>query len=111
MRQGKAQASGCWIRKEKRLAIYIRDGFTCAYCGLNLNESAPQDVTLDHLTPRSQGGSNDATNLVTACRCCNSARGARSYKEFSNIHAVSRIETLRYAPLNIALARNLLEGE
>lgn len=60
-----------WIRPEKRLAIYHRDGFTCVYCG-----ASARDVTLslDHLKPRSQGGTNDATNLVTACLPCNSKR-------------------------------------
>ncbi len=69
-----------WIRKEKRLAIYLRDGLACAYC-----ESSIEDcdrLTLDHLAPHSQGGSNDPTNLVTCCVKCNSIRGDRPWKSF-----------------------------
>ena len=69
-----------WIRQEKRLAIYLRDGLACAYCGATVEDGAK--LTLDHLTPHSQGGSNEATNLVTACQRCNSSRGDRSVETF-----------------------------
>lgn len=41
---------------------------TCTYCG------RPAD-TVDHITPRSYGGTDDATNLTPACRDCNSDKG------------------------------------
>lgn len=107
-RQGQAQPQGRWIRVEKRLAIYIRDGFSCAYCGQSLKSAAPADVTLDHLLPRSAGGSNDATNLVTACRSCNSSRQDRPWVDYATGGARDRIEQLRNAPLNIALAKALI---
>jgi 5-methylcytosine-specific restriction endonuclease McrA len=56
-----------WIRQEKRHAIYVRDGFTCKHCG-------EPGKTLDHVVPRSEGGSNEASNLVTACGKCNYGR-------------------------------------
>lgn len=43
---------------------------------------APTDVTVDHLHPRSRGGSNDRSNLVAACRACNLRKGARTVAEF-----------------------------
>ena len=62
-----------WIRPDKRLAIYLRDGFTCAYCGSSgVLDRVP--LTLDHLQPRELGGTNEATNLICACRDCNSNR-------------------------------------
>ena len=70
-----------WIRQEKRLAIYLRDGLACAYCGASVEDGAP--LTLDHLRPVSRGGKNEATNLVTACSRCNSARGNRSVRAFT----------------------------
>lgn len=69
-----------WIRKERRLAIYIRDGFACAYCGAAVEDGAK--LTLDHLTPHSHEGTNEATNLVTCCHKCNSSRGNRSVAAF-----------------------------
>lgn len=60
-----------WISREDRLAIYKRDGFACLYCGSTFH------LQLDHLHPRSKGGSNHKSNLVTACRACNMAKSNR----------------------------------
>jgi 5-methylcytosine-specific restriction endonuclease McrA len=99
-----------WIRKNKRLALNLRDGFKCAYCGKDLKDSSPRDVTLDHLLPRSCGGSNEATNLITACLRCNSQRGNRPYADYATGGAIDRIEQLRYSPLNMVLANAILAG-
>jgi 5-methylcytosine-specific restriction endonuclease McrA len=73
-----------WIRPEKRLAIYIRDGMACAYCGRGIEEGDKSPVlTLDHLKPRSAGGNNDACNLITACQRCNSRRQDTPLKEWA----------------------------
>lgn len=70
-----------WLRPVKRLAIYLRDGLACVYCGHSLETGAK--LTLDHLKPYSKGGGNEATNLVTCCNRCNSARGNRSVALFT----------------------------
>lgn len=56
----------------KRFAVLRRDGFACRYCGAK----AP-DVVLhvDHVVPRSAGGSDDEGNLVSACASCNLGKG------------------------------------
>ena len=64
-------AGSKWIRPEKRLAIYARDGFACVYCGTTESESV---LSLDHVLPREMGGTHEASNLVTSCFCCNSAK-------------------------------------
>lgn len=74
-----------WIRPVKRLAIYARDGFACVYCGSAMESGAR--LTLDHVVPCLLGGNNEATNLVTACLACNSAKQARSVTEFAMILA------------------------
>jgi 5-methylcytosine-specific restriction endonuclease McrA len=38
-----------WIRQEKRLAIYLRDGLACGYCGDSVENGAK--LSLDHLKP------------------------------------------------------------
>lgn len=68
-----------WIRPAKRAAIYARDGHACVYCGCDLSG---QVATLDHVTPREFGGSNKASNLVTACQSCNSAKQDKPVAEF-----------------------------
>ncbi len=59
----------------KRLRIYVRDKFTCQYCGQR--EDARQ-LTLDHITPRAQGGRGVPENLATACLACNNRKGNRT---------------------------------
>lgn len=53
--------------------IAARDGHACVYCGATAASSGAH-LHLDHLTPRSAGGVDEATNLVLACRSCNSRR-------------------------------------
>ena len=53
--------------------IKARDGFACVYCGATA-ESSGRALHLDHLTPRSHGGADVASNLVVACHSCNSRR-------------------------------------
>ena len=59
------------IKKNKRLALYLRDSFTCAFCKLDMKGMDARLITLDHIKPRAQGGTDDPTNLVTACLRCN----------------------------------------
>ena len=70
-----------WIRQEKRLAIYLRDGLSCAWCGDSVENGAK--LSLDHVTPHSQGGSNHESNLVTCCCRCNSSRADRDAAVFA----------------------------
>ena len=102
--------NGRWIKREIRLALYVRDGFRCLYCGKDLRHTTPCDVTLDHLLPRSAGGGDEATNLVTCCRSCNSSRKDRPWVDYAPGGARERIEQLRYEPLNLELARALIAG-
>lgn len=60
---------------EKFYAIRTRDGGACVYC------SATKYLSLDHLVAVSRGGSGNESNLVTACRSCNSRKGARTPDE------------------------------
>jgi len=62
------------LSKKIRFEVFKRDSFTCQYCG----KAAP-DVVLhvDHIKPRSKGGSDDITNLVTSCRDCNLGKSNR----------------------------------
>jgi DNA-binding transcriptional ArsR family regulator len=56
-----------------RYRILKRDNFKCVYCGRNASDVA---LEIDHYTPVSAGGSNDDTNLRSACRDCNAGKGA-----------------------------------
>lgn len=55
--------------------IFKRDEGKCQYCGTT------SDLTLDHVVPRSKGGKSTWTNLVTACKKCNSRKSDYSLEK------------------------------
>lgn len=76
----KAGQGSKWIRPVKRLAIYARDGSACVYCGAGIEQGAI--LTLDHVVASDLGGGNEATNIVTCCLPCNSAKRALPLAEW-----------------------------
>jgi 5-methylcytosine-specific restriction endonuclease McrA len=70
--------------REYLLAKFAR---TCVYCGA---QGVPLEI--EHVVPRSRGGSNRVSNLVTACRPCNVAKGNRTAEEFGfpNVQAQAK---------------------
>jgi hypothetical protein len=65
--------------KPTRRNILKRDNYTCQYCGLKTKNQ--KNLTIDHVHPKCKGGDNGWTNLVTACRECNSKKGNSLLKE------------------------------
>ena len=61
-----------------RFNVFLRDQFSCQYCGDRLPTS---DLTFDHVIPRSRGGRTNWSNIVTACSDCNLFKGSRSIRE------------------------------
>ena len=62
-----------WEGESKRITplVLMRDKNTCRICGSTNN------LTIDHITPISQGGGNDMDNLQVLCGSCNSKKGGR----------------------------------
>ncbi len=58
-----------------RRGVFARDRETCQYCGAQPGRS---QLTMDHVVPRSQGGTTTWDNVVTACRDCNHRKGGRT---------------------------------
>ena len=56
-----------------RFKVFKRDGFRCIYCGRTVKEHGTT-LQVDHIIPRSKGGSNDFGNLITACFECNQGK-------------------------------------
>jgi len=53
-------------------ALFARDRHVCAYCG---GQHPSSQLTRDHIMPQSKGGRDGWTNVVTACKPCNSLKG------------------------------------
>lgn len=58
-----------------RFNIYSRDRNTCQYCG---HRFARSELNLDHVVPRSQGGTSRWDNVVCSCHQCNRRKGGRT---------------------------------
>jgi 5-methylcytosine-specific restriction endonuclease McrA len=58
-----------------RRNIYKRDRYTCQYCGA---QPGTEELTLDHVVPRSQGGISTWENCVLACVGCNKRKADRT---------------------------------
>lgn len=58
-----------------RNRVFKRDNHQCVYCGSKRN------LTIDHVLPKSKGGTNTWTNLVTCCSPCNRKKGDKTPEE------------------------------
>ncbi len=63
------------VLKINRHRIFRRDNHECVYCG------SKKQLTLDHVIPKSRGGGNEWTNLVTCCFKCNLKKGNKTPEE------------------------------
>lgn len=78
-----------------RRNIMRRDNFTCMYCG------SKNDLTIDHVLPKSRGGKDIWENLTTACERCNVKKGSRTPEE-----AGMQILKQPYRPIPITFFRD-----
>lgn len=56
-----------------RFNVFLRDNFSCQYCNTRF---PTQELTFDHVIPRSKGGRTSWENVVTACSPCNLIKGS-----------------------------------
>jgi 5-methylcytosine-specific restriction endonuclease McrA len=61
-----------------RYNVFLRDRFTCQYCR---HPSPAEELTFDHVIPRSRGGQTSWRNVVAACTACNLKKGNRMPRE------------------------------
>jgi len=59
-----------------RRDVFLRDGFTCQYCG-----KPTKELTLDHVLPRHRDGAHDWENVVAACKGCNHRKAGHTPHE------------------------------
>lgn len=76
-------------------ALFFRDNYKCHLCGqycdgfqLKGEPENPRVASIDHIIPKSKGGSNYPSNLKTSCISCNKSRGNADISEFLSIRGI-----------------------
>ncbi len=81
--------------KFNRRNIFARDNNQCQYCGRKFPTT---ELSLDHITPRSQGGQSTWENIVCACINCNVRKGGRTPKQ-AHLSLIRKPEKPKRSPL------------
>lgn len=63
-------------KRKWRQSIKEKWNYQCAYCG------SEENLTLDHIVPRSKGGSDRVTNILCACKECNNTKGHQAWYDW-----------------------------
>lgn len=79
-RAREASAPGTFTVEEWHAVLEEFD-YRCAYC-----QTANEKLVMEHMSPLSRGGSNDAKNIVPSCSTCNSKKGTKDIFEFLAKH-------------------------
>jgi 5-methylcytosine-specific restriction endonuclease McrA len=82
---------------ETRAYLLVKYAYRCAYCG-----KTDCQFEVDHIRPRSRGGSNRVSNLCLACHACNQAKGDKTATEWGH----PEVEAQAKRPLKDAAAVN-----
>lgn len=72
---------------QRRRGVYQRDSYKCKHCGKEGGPHGSAELHAHHIVPKSEGGSHDASNLVTLCRDCH--KKTESYPEENEQNAVN----------------------
>ena len=93
---------------EVREYLLEKWGRRCAYCGASGVGPGSAVLNIDHVRPRSRGGSNRVSNLALACVACNQAKGNKDVEEFlaDKPEVLRRVLAQLKAPLHDAASMN-----
>lgn len=101
------QISLCASRKQRKLLRYKRDAFIsqngkCVFCKCRMTCDQSQSVkqqlnycSVEHVTPRSDGGSDDKENIVASCVRCNNSRRVVDYDAWVYVCSFVNYENLK----------------
>jgi hypothetical protein len=105
---GAGYQQGTLAGYEVREYLLEKWGRRCAYCGASGTGPSSVVLNIDHVRPRSKGGSNRVSNLVLACVACNQVKDNRPVEEFlaDKPDVLKRVLAQLKAPLHDAAAMN-----
>ena len=66
------------LARFSRKNVWVRDEGKCQYCGIHV---PPDGYTLDHVVPKTRGGTTHWGNVVTCCYTCNQKKGDKSVQQ------------------------------
>ncbi len=102
--QGVEYQYGTLFGYELRNYLLEKWGYKCAYCEARIDQAR---LEIEHIIPRSCGGSNRVSNLVIACRKCNKKKGTMPLEKFlNNKLKLDTIKKQMKAPMRDAAAIN-----
>jgi 5-methylcytosine-specific restriction endonuclease McrA len=104
---GIAELRDSYIPPLNNKTLFRRDANLCMYCG---ERFMSKDLTRDHVTPLSRGGTDDWPNVVTACRRCNNHKGGRR-PEHSGMQLIAVPFTPTYAEYIYLKGRRVLADQ
>ena len=87
-----------------RRHILQRDGHCCQYCGYT-----GEKLSIDHVIPRSRGGTHSWENVITACLTCNVLKGSRTPKEAKM--ALKKLPRRPLSTLNFEAKKHMNSGQ
>ena len=64
---------------DKKAYLLERENYTCIYCGIHASKAK---MEIEHVIPRSRGGTDSLNNLVLSCRACNEAKGSQDVQTY-----------------------------
>ena len=101
--EGQAYQRGTLFEAEVKEYLLLKWQHQCAYCSATNTR-----LEMDHVHPRTKGGSNRVSNLVIACRACNEAKADQSIETFlaGRPELLERIQRHLKTPLAAAAAVN-----
>ena len=78
--------------KFSRSNVFLRDMYTCQYCK---NVFEKKDLTIDHVIPKSKGGTTNWENVATSCKSCNIAKADKILENLPKISKPTFRELLK----------------
>lgn len=102
------QEEVCRLMRPKQQAVWNKTDGRCWYCGAILVEPNPEDESsklrvgswfcMDHVVPKSDGGTKSLDNLVPACWTCNVSKGKKSLEEYRTTIEFDKVGAPYFSP-------------
>ncbi len=102
--EGKQYQQGPLYRTNLKAAVLLRDGNKCVYCGKSGKRTK---LEMEHVVPKSKGGSDRYDNRVASCKECNDKKGNKSLEEFLKRRPKKLAEIKAKLGMNLADATHM----